>query len=123
MKLSHITGEVIRAAINVHSTLGPGLLESAYRTCLYHELISRGLKVQTEVALPVSYNGVTIDVGYRIDVVVEQLVLVELKTVPRFSPVHVAQLLSYLRLGNYPVGLLMNFHVSRLRNGIRRVVN
>lgn len=109
--------------MKVHSTLGPGLLESAYRTGLHHELVSRGLKVESEVALPISCNGIVIDVGYRIDLLVEDVVLVELKTVPKFSPVHGAQLLSYLRLGNYPVGLLMNFHVSRLRTGIRRVVN
>jgi GxxExxY protein len=123
MKHDQITGEIVRAAIKVHTALGPGLLESAYRKCLYHELVNRGLKVEMEVAVPIIYEGRKIDAGYRIDLIVEHLVLVETKTVTRFAPVHGAQLLTHLRLGNYPVGLLINFHVTRLRNGIRRIVN
>lgn len=123
MKLNHLTHEIIGAAIKVHSKLGPGLLESAYRKFLCHELIRRGLNVQAELALPVSYEGITIDVGYRIDLLVEAQVVVELKAVSRLLPVHRAQLLSHLRLGCYPVGLLINFHSEQLRDGIIRVVN
>ena len=118
-----ISREIIRAALSVHSALGPGLLESAYRACLSHDLALRGLKVQAEVPLSVRYNGIQLDIGYRIDMVVEGIVVVELKTVNRLLPVHEAQLLSYLRLSNRPVGLLINFHAARLRDGIKRMVN
>ena len=107
----------------MHSALGPGLLESAYRTCLCHDLVQRGLLVKTELPLPVTYDGARIDVGYRIDLLVAETVIVELKTVNKLMPVHHAQLLSYLRLSQCPVGLLINFHVARLRDGIKRIVN
>ena len=123
MRLNDITGEIIRAAMRVHSALGPGLLESAYRTCLCHDLVQRGLQVRTELPLPVVYDGTRIDAGYRIDLLVAETVIVELKTVSKLMPVHHAQLLSYLRLSRLPVGLLINFHVSRLRDGIKRIVN
>ena len=123
MRLNDITGEIIRAAMRVHSALGPGLLESAYRTCLCHDLAQRGLQVKTELPLPVVYDGTRIDAGYRIDLLVAETVIVELKTVSKLMPVHHAQLLSYLRLSRVPVGLLINFHVSRLRDGIKRIVN
>ncbi len=118
-----ITREIIRASLKVHSALGPGLLESAYRACLSDDLAVRELQVQAEVPLPVRYNGIQLDIGYRIDLVVEDIVVVELKTVNRLLPVHEAQLLSYLRLSNRPVGLLINFHAARLRDGIKRMVN
>lgn len=103
--------------------MGPGLLESAYRKCLVQDLRLRNVAVEAEIPVPVSYEGFAIEVGYRIDLLVENQVVVELKTVPKLLPVHNAQLLSYLRLGHYPVGLLINFHVSRLRDGLKRIVN
>jgi len=119
----HITGLIITAAMKVHSTLGPGLLESAYEACLLHELRKQGLKAESQVVLPVVYDGVTIDLGYRMDLLVEGRVVVELKCVERFSPLHEAQLLSYLKLSGKHVGLLINFHVAHLRNGIKRLVS
>ena len=109
--------------MRVHSALGPGLLESAYRACLCRELELRGLKYQTEVALPISYLGITLDVGYRMDLIVEDLVIVETKTVAALAPVHESQLLSHLRLSHRTVGLLINFHVLHLQDGIKRLVN
>jgi GxxExxY protein len=121
--INDVTGQVVDAAIKVHSTLGPGLLESAYQACLAYELRKRGFKVLTEVALPVVYDGLRIDLGYRVDLIVEGVVIVELKAVTKVAPVHEAQLLSYLKLGSYPVGLLINFHSARLKDGIERMVN
>jgi GxxExxY protein len=109
--------------MKVHSALGPGLLESAYQACLLHELHKRGHQVKSQVALPVIYDGTKIDVGYRLDLVVDGTVIVELKCVDQFHSIHEAQLLSYLKLSGKPVGLLINFHVAHLRNGIKRMVN
>ena len=118
-----ISGQVIAAALRVHSILGPGLLESAYEACLVHELRKRRLQVASQVPLTILYDGVRIKLAYRLDLLVEDSVVVELKTVAQLLPVHRAQLLSYLRLGHHKIGLLMNFHELRLRDGIRRVVN
>lgn len=107
----------------VHSALGPGLLESAYRTCLCHELSKSGLRFEKEIALPITYDGITLETGYRIDLVVEDYVIVELKAVSRSLPIHEAQLLSYLKLSKRPLGLLINFHVIHLRDGIKRFAN
>ena len=107
----------------MHSILGPGLLESAYRLCLAHELTHRGVQVQSEIPVSVNYDGLVIDVGYRIDLLVDACVIVELKTVRKLMPVHHAQLPSYLRMSKLPTGLLINFHVARLRDGIKRVAN
>jgi GxxExxY protein len=115
-----LTEKIIGAAIEVHKTLGPGLLESAYQECLCHELAALGLKFQREVALPVIYKSVKLDCGYRIDIVVENQVVVELKTVEKIAPVHEAQLLSYLKLTGIKTGLLLNFHVAVLKDGIIR---
>ena len=123
VKLNAVTGEILHAAFKVHSTLGPGLLESAYEACLAHELRKRGLGVETQVALPVLYDGIQVDLGYRIDLLVENAVVVELKALETVLPVHKAQLLSYLRLGGKHVGLLINFHVDRLKDGVTRIVN
>ena len=123
MEINDVTGQVIDAAMKVHQALGPGLLESAYETCLAHELSSRGLAVERQWPLPVQYKGVVLDCGYRIDVLVERRVVVELKTVERLAPVHHSQLLTYLRLADLQVGLLLNFHEPTMRAGIRRVVN
>lgn len=122
MELNEVSGQVLRAAIKVHAALGPGLLESAYRTCLRHELLKHGLRAETESVLPIEYDGLRIDVGYRLDLVVEDAVIVELKTVTKLLPVHQAQLLSYLRLSQRRVGLLINFNVYRLRDGVKRMV-
>lgn len=121
--LNRITESVIGAAIEVHRALGPGLLESAYEACLSFELTQRGLKVEQQKPLPVIYRGVKLDCGYRLDLVVEDAVIVEIKAVDRLAPIHEAQLLSYLRLSGYKVGLLLNFNVRVLKYGIRRLVN
>lgn len=121
--LNRITGSVVNAAVRVHTALGPGLLESAYQACLAFELKQQGLEVATEVALPVVYRGVTLEVGYRIDLLVQNEVVVEIKSVESLLPIHTAQLLSYLKLSGNCVGLLINFHVNSLRDGVKRVVN
>lgn len=122
-RVNHLTGWVINAAMKVHSALGPGLLESAYEACLMHELRKQGLKVDRQVLLPVVYDGVTIGLGYRMDLLVENSIVVELKCTEAFNPIHEAQFLSYLKLSGKHVGLLINFHVSHLRNGIKRLAN
>jgi GxxExxY protein len=121
--MSDFTGQIIGAAIAVHRELGPGLLESAYEACLCFEISAAGLVVERQKPLPLTYRGRRLDCGYRIDVVVEDKVAVEVKAVERVQPVHQAQMLSYLRLSGYTVGLLINFNVERLVDGIRRVVN
>ena len=122
-RVNQVTGSVVTAAIRVHSLLGPGLLESAYQACLAHELKKRGLAVASQVGLPVVYDGEKIELGYRMDLVVENIVIVEIKCVEAIHPVHHAQLLSYMRLSGMNVGLLINFHVAHLRDGIKRMVN
>ncbi len=125
MKTDHnkTTESIIGAAIEVHRELGPGLLESTYEACLAYELMERGLKVERQKNLPVKYRGVDLDCGYRIDLMVEDLVIVELKVVEKLEAIHEAQLLSYLKLSGTPIGLLLNFNVMELRRGIRRLVN
>jgi len=121
--LNQITNRIISASIDVHRVLGPGLLESAYEACLAYELAERGLKVELQKPLPIIYKEVKLDGGYRLDLVVQELVVVEIKAVDRLNPIHEAQLLSYLRLSGYKVGLLINFNVTVLKNGLRRMVN
>ena len=123
MELNEISAQVVDAAMKVHSVLGPGLLENAYETCLKYELEKRGLSVQQQVALPAVYEGIKIDLGYRLDLLVNGQVIVELKTVDKITLVHEAQLLSYLKLSNRKPGLLINFNVVHLRTGIKRMVN
>lgn len=123
MQINEISGQIVDAAIKVHSALGPGLLESAYEACLAYELRKRGLSARTQVEQPVYYDGVRIDVGYRLDLLVEESVIVELKSVERVTPLHQAQLLSYLKLSGLKVGLLINFNVVLLKDGIQRMVN
>jgi GxxExxY protein len=118
-----VSSKIIGLAIEVHRSLGPGLLESAYNQCLFYELKANGLHVEREKSMPIVYKDVTLDHGYKLDLLVENQVVVELKTVEAFTEVHVAQLLTYLRLGDYRLGLLINFHVSLLKNGIKRLVN
>jgi GxxExxY protein len=116
-----LTGKIIGAAIEVHRALGPGLLESAYENCLIYELRLRRLKVDPQKSMPVFYKDVYLDCGYRVDVVVEDQVIVEIKSVAGLAPIHEAQLLSYLRLSDCKIGLLINFNVRTLREGIRRM--
>jgi len=122
-QINQITRQIIGAAMRVHTALGPGLLESAYRACLIHELRKRGFKVASEVGLPVIYLGEKIDLGYRIDLIVADCVIVEIKCVEAINAVHKAQLLSYMRLSGRQIGLLINFHVEHLKDGIKRMVD
>lgn len=120
---NELSNKIIGCAIEVHKMLGPGLLESAYQECLYYELIQAGLHVQKERPMPIVYKDVKLDHGYRIDLLVEDKVVIEIKTVEALNDVHTAQVLTYLRLGNYKLGLLLNFHVTILKNGIKRLIN
>jgi len=123
MDYNKTTETIIGAAIEVHRHLGPGLLESTYEACLAYELTERGLKLERQKVLPVKYREILLDCGYRIDLLVENSVIVELKAVERLEAIHEAQLLSYLKLSGVPIGLLLNFNVIELRRGIRRLVN
>ncbi len=118
-----VADEIIGAAIRVHRELGPGLLESAYEACLAYELLSEGLLVEQQKPLPLHYRGMQLDCGYRLNLLVEQRVIVEIKAVEKLVALHDAQLLSYLRLAKCPVGLLLNFNVSILTQGLRRLAN
>lgn len=110
-------------AIEVHKTLGPGLLESAYCECLAYELYNYGLQVEVQKPLPIIYKDIKLEHGYRLDILVEGKLVIELKTVENFTDVHYAQILTYLKLGNYPLGLLINFHTKTLKEGIKRFIN
>ena len=120
---NEVSHAIITAAMMVHTELGPGLLESTYTACLEYELGQAGLRSATQVGLPVVYRGVRLELGYRIDLLVEELIVVEIKSVDAVSPVHHAQLLSYLKLSGKSIGLLINFNVVHLKDGIRRFVN
>lgn len=122
MNTNNLTQEILNSAFKVHSALGPGLLESAYQACLAYELRQKGLKVEVEKPLPLVYEEVKLEVGYRIDLLVENKVVVELKTVEAFTDVHTAQVLTYLQLSTCKVGLLLNFYTKSLKNGIKRVI-
>jgi len=122
-RLDFMTRRVIGAAIEVHRHLGPGLLESAYEACLAYELTQLGFKVEQQKPLPVIYKQVALDCGYRLDLVVEDSVIVEVKAVDKLAPIHDAQLLSYLRLTNRRVGLQINFHTRVVKDGVKRIVN
>jgi GxxExxY protein len=121
--LETISYTVIGLAIEVHRQLGPGLLESAYQECLFYEIKKAGLKVEKEITLPIIYKEIKLDQGYRIDLLVENKLVIELKTVENYTPVHFAQILTYLKLGNYPLGLLINYNSKILRNSIKRFIN
>jgi GxxExxY protein len=122
-KADALSGAVIGAAIEVHRQLGPGLLESAYRACLVEELRHMGIAHRQEVGLPINYRGLRLDAGYRLDLLVDDLVILELKSVRRLEPIHQAQLLTYLRISGRWLGFLLNFNTARLRNGLKRMVN
>lgn len=123
MDIEQVGRQIVDASIKVHRALGPGLLESAYQTCLAYELRKRGLRVDCEVLLPLAYDGVKIDAGYRIDILVEDRVIIENKTVEKLMPVHQAQLLTYLKLRDCRLGFLLNWNVSLMKHGIKRMVN
>jgi GxxExxY protein len=120
--LNEVSGQIVDAALRVHPTLGPGLLENVYELCLEHELKKRGLAVARQVSLPVVYDGVELDAGLRLDLLVEDCVIVELKTVESLLPIHKAQVLTYLRLTGHRLGLLINFKVEVMRHGIKRII-
>lgn len=122
MTENELSSIIIGCAIEVHKQLGPGLLESAYQECLFYELMNKGLKVTKEKPMPIIYKDVKLDHGYRIDLLVNDSVVIEIKSVEFLTDVHTSQLLTYLRLGNYKLGLLLNFHVTTLKNGIKRVI-
>jgi GxxExxY protein len=123
MELNEVTEKIIGCAIKVHRALGPGLLENTYEVCLAHELAKTGLNVRTQVALPVVYDGIRLDAGYRIDMLVEDDIIIELKATEMLHPIHEAQMISYLKLSGKRVGLLINFNVKMLKNGIKRLMN
>jgi len=120
--VDRVATEIVDAAYRVHSELGPGLLESAYEMCLEHELKKRGLTVRRQASLPVVYDSIEIEAGYRLDLVVEDSVIVELKSVDTLMQIHVAQVLTYLKLGGFKLGFLMNFNVTRIKDGMKRIV-
>lgn len=122
MTNNEISTIIIGAAIEVHRTLGPGLLESAYEECLFYELEQKGLQVERQVALPIVYKEIKLDHGYRLDLLVNNQVVVELKTVEAINDVHQAQILTYMKLGGYKLGLLLNFNVKLLKSGIKRYI-
>ena len=123
MEINIITEKIIGCCIEVHKQLGPGLLESAYEECLAFELQSIGLKIERQKPVPIIYKDIKLDCGYRIDILVENAVIIELKTVEKINPVHEAQILTYLNFANKKIGLLINFNVKLLINGLKRYVN
>lgn len=123
MTENELSNIIIGVAIEVHKSLGPGLLESAYKECLFYKLNQMGLVVEKEKAMPLVFEGVKLDCGYRIDILVENKVVIELKSVEALNDVHLAQTLTYLKLGDFKLGLLINFNVALLKEGIKRVVN
>jgi len=121
-EVEEVGRQVLAAAMRVHSALGPGLLEGAYETCLGVDLARKGLRVERQMTLPLEYEGQRIEAGYRLDLLVEGLVVVEVKAVERLMPIHLAQVVTYLRLGKYALGYLLNFNVLHMRQGIKRIV-
>ena len=123
MRENELADGIVDAAFHVHRFFGPGLLESAYEACLAHELLSMGFSVEKQVALPLVYRDVKLDAGYRLDLWVERTVIIEVKAVEELHPIHLAQMLTYLKLTGNKLGLIINFHSALLKNGMRRVVN
>lgn len=122
-EINNLSYQIIGCAIEVHKILGPGLLESAYQNCLIFELKKAGLKVEKEISLPITYKNIELDHGYRIDLLINNQIVIELKTVEELTDVHKAQVLTYLKLGDFPLGLLINFHSKILKNNIKRYIN
>lgn len=123
MDIEEVAKKIVEAALRVHSALGPGLLESAYQKCMEYELRKDGLKVESEVLLPITYEKIQIDAGYRIDMMVNDSIIIENKTAEKLLPIHEAQLLTYLKMKNCKLGFLLNWNVSRMKYGIKRMVN
>jgi len=123
MEENKITHQILKCAYKVHSGLGPGLLESAYEECLYYELIKNGLVAQKQKPMPLIYEDVKLDIGYRIDLLIADLIVVEIKAVESLNEIHLAQILTYLKLSKCKIGLLINFNVKSLKNGVKRVIN
>ncbi len=123
MSENELSNKVIGLAIDVHTALGPGLLESAYKECLYYKISSSGIWIEKEKPMPLIYESVKLDCGYRIDLLVENKLVLEIKSVDALNDIHLAQTLTYLKLGNYKLGLLMNFNVLKLKDGIKRLIN
>ncbi len=123
MEINDLTENILKCAFTVHTALGPGLLESAYEECLYYELRQNGLFVEKQRVLPLIYKEVKLDAGYRIDLLVEKRVVLEIKSIEAFADVHIAQVLTYLKLSCCKIGLLLNFNVASLKNGIKRLAN
>lgn len=123
MDENQISNKVIGLAIDVHSVLGPGLLESAYKECMYYAINKAGFGVEKEKPLPLIYEEVKLDCGYRMDLVVEKKLVIEIKSVEALNDIHLAQMLTYLKLGNYKLGLIINFNVIKLKDGVKRVIN
>lgn len=121
-ELDRIAAEIVDAGFQVHKALGPGLLESAYEECVAHELLERGLSVRKQVAMPIAYRGVNLEAGYRIDLLVNSCVVVEVKAIESLLPIHQAQVMTYLRLSGCRLGFLMNFNVQMFKSGVRRIV-
>jgi GxxExxY protein len=121
--LNELTGTIIGAAIEVHRNLGPGLLESAYESCLLWELRQKQFKVETQVPVPIRYKGFQLDAGYRIDLLVQDKVIVEMKAVEKIQPIHTAQVLTYLKMTGLKMALILNFNVEKMRSGIKRIIN
>jgi GxxExxY protein len=121
--LNDWTAEIIGAAIEVHRTLGPGLLESAYESCLLWELRQKNLKVESQVPVPIRYKGLNLEAGYRIDLLVQDKIIVELKSIEKIQPIHIAQVLTYLKMTELKMALILNFNVELMRSGIKRIVN
>ena len=122
MDINQLTSKILECAYTVHTVLGPGLLESSYEECLFYELRQKGLKVEKQKALPLVYKEVKLDAGYRVDLIVEDKVIIELKSVEAINDVHIAQVLTYLKLSKCKIGLLINFNVKSLKNGIKRLI-
>lgn len=123
MSENKISNTLIGLALDLHTNLGPGLLESAYKECLYYKIVKAGMRVEKEKAMPLIFEEIKLECGYRMDLLVENKVVIEIKSVDALNDVHLAQTLTYMKLGNYKLGLLINFNVAHLRNGIRRVIN
>jgi len=123
MQFEELTEKIIKCAMDVHTALGPGLLENVYKECLLYKLCKTGLSVEKEKPLSLVFEGIHLDCGYRIDLLVENSIVLELKSVKKIEDIHLAQILTYMKLGKYTVGLIINFNVTSLKDGIRRVVN
>ena len=122
MKLNDLSYQILGCAFKVHTNLGPGLLESAYETCMVHELIKKGFNVERQKILPLIYDGLKLDAGYRIDIIVNNRVLLEIKSVSEVAPIHTAQVITYLKLSGIQLGLLLNFNLKDMKDGIHRII-